>query len=94
MATYGYRCGQDGPVDVILPIGTAPTTISCPSCGGSANRVYTAPRLGLADRGRMAVIDHAEASRSAPPVVSSLPARPGGRRPRALDPRLSTLPRP
>jgi predicted nucleic acid-binding Zn ribbon protein len=93
MATYRYRCDPDGPVDVVLPIGTAPATIACPRCGAASARVFTAPMLGLADRGRMAVIDHAEASRSEPAVVSSLP--PGPRRPAPRpDPRTSLLPRP
>lgn len=93
MATYTYRCELDGPVDVRRPIGTAPATIDCPDCGGPSTRMITAPMLGLADRRRMAVIDHAESSRSAPPVVSSIPAaqRSRGRRP---DPRTSKLPRP
>jgi hypothetical protein len=99
MATYGYQCDLDGPFDSTQPIGTAPARIACPICGGSSARLFTAPMLGLANRKRMAVIDHAEASRSEPAVVSSLPARhPTGRgrtNPSArLDPRTSRLPRP
>jgi hypothetical protein len=98
MATYGYRCDVDGPVEVRLPIGTAPAVIACPDCGGSSVRTYTAPLLGLADRRRMAVIDHAEASRTEPAVVSSIPAAPQAtRRPapaRRIDPRALRLPRP
>lgn len=93
MATYTYRCTADGPVDVALPIGTAPGAISCPACGTAAGRVFTAPMLGLADRRRTAVLDHTEASRSAPPVVTSLPQAPRGPAPR-LDPRTARLPRP
>ncbi|WP_232666572.1 FmdB family zinc ribbon protein [Pseudonocardia sp. TRM90224] len=93
MATYTYRCGADGPVDVRRPIGTAPETIDCPACGGPSARMITAPMLGLADRGRMAVLDRTEASRFEPPVVSSIPTEPRtrGRRP---DPRTARLPRP
>jgi predicted nucleic acid-binding Zn ribbon protein len=99
MATYQYRCDTDGVLDVQRPIGTAPAGITCPSCGAPSTRVFTPPMLGLADRGRMAVIDHAESSRYAPAVVSSVPAtrRTGTRRPapvRHPDPRTSTLPRP
>ncbi|WP_300015074.1 zinc ribbon domain-containing protein [Pseudonocardia sp.] len=99
MATYGYRCEVDGPVDVRMPIGTAPAALPCPRCGTPSPRVYTAPLLGLADRTRMGVIDRTEASRSEPAVVSSLPAAPRpGRARRApsprLDPRTSRLPRP
>jgi hypothetical protein len=93
MATYTYRCTLDGPVDIRMPIGTAPARISCPACGATSSRIITAPMLGLADRARTAVIDRAEASRFEPPVVSSIPT---GRRPAAphLDPRTSKLPRP
>src|SRR5882724_1054434 len=99
MATYGYRCDLDGPVEVGWPIGTAPATVTCPLCGGPATRIFTAPMLGLANRKVMAMIDHTEASRSEPAVVSSLPSRPRpGRNRRAsaprLDPRTSRLPRP
>lgn len=98
MATYGYRCDVDGPVEVRLPIGTAPAEIACPECGGASARTYTAPLLGLADRRRLAVIDHAESTRSEPAVVSSIPAAPrAGRRPaptRRIDPRALRLPRP
>jgi hypothetical protein len=99
MATYGYRCDLDGPVDIGWPIGTAPATVSCPICGEPSTRVLTAPMLGLAHRKSMAVIDYAEASRSEPAVVSSLPSRPRPGRNRLapapqLDPRTSRLPRP
>lgn len=95
MATYGYRCGGDGPVDIRLPIGTAPATIACPTCGEPSTRVFTAPLLGLADRRRMAVIDHADSSRSEPQVVSA-PAGPRRRRTRMAppNPAFARLPRP
>ena len=94
MATYTYRCTVDGPVDVRRPIGTAPATIPCPTCGAMSSRVITTPMLGLADPTRMAVIDRAEASRSEPAVVSAVPARRGRRAAPQLDPRTSRLPPP
>jgi putative FmdB family regulatory protein len=99
MATYGYRCARHGPFEVHRPIGTAPATVSCPSCGGRSTRVFTPPMLGIADRNRVAVIDRAEASRSEPAVVSAPPpARraSGGHLAPAprLDPRTRRLPRP
>ncbi|GAA2547926.1 zinc ribbon domain-containing protein [Pseudonocardia hydrocarbonoxydans] len=99
MATYTYRCAGDGPVDVRLPIGTAPASVACPRCGDPSTRVFTAPLLGLGDRRRMAVIDHAESTRSDPTVVSSVPSAPRPGRSRAvspgrLDPRMRALPRP
>jgi putative FmdB family regulatory protein len=95
MATYTYRCTVDGPVDVRRPIGTAPVTISCPTCGAPSKRVITSPMLGFADPVRMALIDRTESSRDEPKVVSSIPAVP--RRGRATprpDPRTARLPRP
>ncbi len=95
MAIYTYRCDADGRVDVRMPIGTAPATVTCASCGGPTARVFTAPMLGFADRGRMAVIDHAEASRYEPEVVT---APTGIRRKRTLiappNPAFRGLPRP
>ncbi len=95
MATYSYRCAVDGAVDVQRPIGTAPAAIDCPACGAPSARVITAPMLGLADRGRMALIDRTTASASEPAVVSGPPSRPGrpARTPE-LDPRTRLLPRP
>ncbi len=93
MATYTYRCAADGPVEIRLPIGTAPAAIDCPDCATPAGRVFTAPMLGLADRRRTALLDHTETSRSAPPVVSTLPTAPGRRAP-SPDPRTTRLPRP
>lgn len=113
MALFSYRCqrvdarehhddpdGDDGHVvvfDLTFPIGQAPNSTECPSCGSDAVRVFTPPRLSLVHRGALAALDRAERSRSEPDVVSALPAGPGRRRaapPRASDPRLRALPRP
>ena len=95
MAIYTYRCGADGPVDVRRPIGTAPASVACPSCGAVSPRMITPPMLGLADRGRTAVIDRSERSRTEPDVVTSIPGtvRPARPAPR-VDPRTRGLPRP
>jgi putative FmdB family regulatory protein len=95
MATYTYRCDADGRVDVRLPIGTAPATTPCPRCGDSAVRVFTPPLLGFADRGRMAVIDHAESTRYEPRVVSAPAGTRRKRTPMAPpNPAFRGLPRP
>ena len=54
MATYQYRCGSDGAWDVSAPIGTAPTTAACPTCGTGARRVFSPPFLALAPRALVA----------------------------------------
>lgn len=93
MPLYAYRCDQDGPVDIMRPMGAAPPVLSCPACGADAARMITAPRLRSADRARVAAIDRAEASRTEPTVVSAPPPRPARPAPR-LDPRTAALPRP
>ncbi|GAA4876997.1 FmdB family zinc ribbon protein [Actinomycetospora straminea] len=93
MPLYAYRCGADGPVDVMRPMGAAPAVVPCPTCGADAAKMITAPRLALADRGKVAAIDRAEASRTEPAVVSAPPPRPVGPS-RPLDPRTAALPRP
>ena len=95
MPLYAYRCAEDGPVDVMRPMGTAPSAVPCPTCGDDATRVMTAPSLGGTRRAQVAAIDRAEASRTEPTVVSAPPPRPGrpGPAPR-LDPRTAALPRP
>ncbi|MEQ3551707.1 FmdB family zinc ribbon protein [Pseudonocardia nematodicida] len=94
MARYAYRCDTDGPVEVVRPIGTAPATVDCPSCGATASRVFTAPMLGLADRGRMGLIDRTTASAHEPQVVSAPPPRPLRRDAPAPHPATRRLPRP
>jgi putative FmdB family regulatory protein len=94
MPLYAYRCDEDGPTEVMRPMGTAPDVIPCPTCGRDAARSITAPMLGLADRSRVAAIDRAEASRTEPTVVSAPPPRPGRPRRPGPDPRTAGLPRP
>ena len=45
MATYQYRCVQDGVFDVSRPMGTAAPTSQCPVCDNEAVRVFRAPML-------------------------------------------------
>jgi hypothetical protein len=75
MATYGYRCVQDGDFDVSRPLGTAPTKSVCPVCNNEAARVFRAPMLSLAPRALRAAIDRTEKSRDEPDVVPALPPR-------------------
>lgn len=96
MTTYQYRCDTDGPLDVDLPIGTAPARYPCPACGREAPRSYTAPLLSLGSRRVIAAIDRTEKSRDEPELVSSVPST--GRRRRtplaSNNPALRRLPRP
>jgi len=99
MAVYSYRCTGPAcptphPFDVRRPIGTADPATPCPACGGEAVRVFTPPLLGLADRGRLSLIDTTEKTRWEPGVVAAPPAAPRSRGRVTADPRHRTLPRP
>lgn len=98
MATYPYRCRDHGTVDVHRPIGTAPTSVLCPTCGSDSARVFSAPMLARTSPGIAAAHQMEEKSRDAPDVVGSLPARrsrqPTAMNPAVMNPALRGLPRP
>jgi len=96
MAIYEYRCEVDGPFDVTLPIGTAPSSVACPECASEAERVFSAPMSSLAPRALVAALDHEDKTRHEPDVVTSLPPRPRHQRTPVLPltPTLKKLPRP
>jgi putative FmdB family regulatory protein len=75
MATYQYRCDEHGLVETTRPIGTAPPELSCTACGRPAQRAYSSPRLALADRRAVALLDRTERTRESPDVVTALPQR-------------------
>ncbi len=99
MATYQYRCGQHGDVEITEAMGSAPASVTCPTCGAEARRVFSAPMLSFKSpesRELHGAIERAEKSRDEPDVVTSLPAK--GRRKRTptapWTPALERLPRP
>jgi hypothetical protein len=94
MATFSYRCAQDGLIDVVRPVGTALPRTACPTCGNDAVRVFTAPMLSLASPALVAAIDRSERTREQPDVVAGPPSMraPQVRTPR--NPALARLPRP
>lgn len=94
MVLYVYRCDDHGSTERSLPIGTAERTTRCTTCGSTAVRVYTPPRLSLGDATRRALIDRTERTRDQPEVVSSPGPRPVRRAPAATNPALRRLPRP
>ena len=96
MATYEYRCNQDGFIEMVHPMGTAPASVSCPVCGNTAARVFSAPRLSLARHDLVKAIDDAASTSERPQVVSSIPSAGARRRtPTAPpNPKLARLPRP
>lgn len=95
VATFQYRCPQDGDFEVQRPVGTAMATETCARCGRDAIRVFTPPLLLLSSRSVMAAIDSAERTRDEPDVVTGLPPRSAGKRtPAATNPMLRRLPKP
>jgi putative FmdB family regulatory protein len=97
VATYEYRCDQDGVFEVTRPLGTAPESVRCSVCGSEARRVFSIPMLRRGSRtGLFAAIEHAEKSRDEPDVVTSLPSTGARRRTPVLPltPTLRRLPRP
>jgi putative FmdB family regulatory protein len=96
MATYEYRCDQDGAFEEARALGTAPESIVCPVCRGEARRVFSPPMLTSTPPALAAAIDHAEKTRHEPDVVTSLPPAPAHKRTPVLPltPTLRRLPRP
>ena len=96
MATYEYRCDEDGAFEVTRPIGTAPASVACPECASEAGRVFSSPMVSFAPRALVAALEHEEKTRTDPDVVTSLPpADPRKRTPvLPLTPTLRRLPRP
>jgi putative FmdB family regulatory protein len=96
MAIYEYRCDADGAFDVTLPLGTAPTSISCPACESDSPRIYSKPMTTYLPKALVAAVDRAEKSRTEPDVVRSLPSAGARRRTQVLPltPTLRRLPRP
>jgi putative FmdB family regulatory protein len=96
VATYEYRCDEDGLFDVARPVGTAPQAITCPVCESEATRVFSKPMLSSLPRALVAAFDHADKSRTDPEVVTALPPTGARKRTRVLPltPKLRRLPRP
>ncbi|MCI2238297.1 hypothetical protein MO973_27765 [Paenibacillus sp. TRM 82003] len=94
MAQYEYRCDRDGALEVSRPIGTAPATFECPSCGRPAPRSFTGPMLSFAPRALVRAVDDAERTREAPDVVTAPPPAARRRTTTTVNPLHRGLPRP
>ncbi|GIF71695.1 zinc ribbon domain-containing protein [Asanoa siamensis] len=84
MATYAYRCPQDGDFEVRVPLGAATATLPCVQCAGDAARVWSAPELRRTARAVDAAIEAAGRSAETPRVVTGAPGRPPTVVPRGL----------
>jgi putative FmdB family regulatory protein len=95
MVIYEYRCAQHGEFEVLLPMGSATSTVPCPQCGSNALRALSAPSVARASRSAwFGAIEHAEKSRHEPEVVSAVPSAGARRRQVSMTPALRRLPRP
>ncbi|GAB3125984.1 zinc ribbon domain-containing protein [Tsukamurella serpentis] len=105
MPTYEFRCARCGTFDAVYRMSDLPDAATC-SCGRSAARVMTAPRLGHGRSGAMRLLDATSATANRPDVVGAVPGRTAsgdhrrfsgptpGRSPAPPDPRHARLPRP
>ena len=97
MATYEYRCDQDGVFDITRPLGTAPESATCPVCSSEARRVISLPMVRCGSRSGWSIaIEASERSRHEPEVVKSVPSAGASTRARVaqMTPALARLPRP
>lgn len=94
MVVYVYRCPVHGVTEQTSPMGAAAATIPCPTCGRTAARSFTAPRLSLGSSRRRALIEATERSADQPQVVSVPPPRAQRPAPVSGNPALRRLPRP
>jgi putative FmdB family regulatory protein len=73
---YAFTCGPCGPFEVTRGMAQCAAPISCPSCGGDARRVFTAPALALLSRPVRGLLDLEHRSAHEPAVVSQKTGRP------------------
>lgn len=92
MTIYEFRCDQGHRADQRFPMGSAPRSVVCPTCGADAPRRFTAPRLRSLEPAATRHMDRAQRSAEAPEVVRAVPPARGRPAP-APDPRHATLPR-
>jgi len=74
VTTYEYRCDRDGVFDALFPLGTAPETVTCNTCGAPARRVFSRPMVRSSRRDLVAMIEHAEKTRTDPDVEDAIRA--------------------
>jgi putative FmdB family regulatory protein len=93
---YEYRCEDDGPFSVRLPLGSAPPAMACPQCARESRRMFSPPALRRVPGDLVRALDHDEKTRYEPDIVTSLPSRPKHQRTPVvpLTPKLARLPRP
>lgn len=95
MPLYEFRCENSHLHELMMPLAAADRSAACPECGGAALRLISSPALGHLGSQRARLIDRAESSAQAPPVVDHVPGGGPARPPCTThDPRHARLPRP
>jgi putative FmdB family regulatory protein len=89
---YEYRCPACGPFTVRRSMGSATPSATCPACGRTGRRRFSALPVRRVQTALAGALERQEASADHPEVVRKVPPRPG--RPQApADPRQAALPR-
>jgi putative FmdB family regulatory protein len=73
---YAFTCRPCGPFEVTRSVADAGRPASCPTCGGDARRVFTAPGLALLAKPVRRLLDLEQRSAHEPAVVSEKAGRP------------------
>lgn len=92
MTMYEYDCASCGRFEERLAMGSAPRTHDCPTCRGTAKRVYSPPGLAFTSASVVALREREERSREVPEVVRREAPTAFESRPR--HPALTHLPQP
>lgn len=76
MPLYEYRCPHcstpECPTfELMLPMGSAPSTVTCPVCAGEAPRRMSAPNLSQTGSAAFRLVDSTKRSAHEPIVVQS-----------------------
>ncbi|MCX4191364.1 FmdB family zinc ribbon protein [Methylophaga sp. OBS1] len=66
MPLYDYRCDSCGSFSAMQKMSQSSAPAVCPACGAMADRIISAPRLALMDRGTRTAMERNEASAHAP----------------------------
>lgn len=66
MPLYDYRCDDCGDFSEMQKMSQSSEPSHCPTCGDLAQRIITAPRLALMDRGTRNAMERNEKSAHAP----------------------------
>lgn len=88
MPLYEYECPRCGVTEVLFSMRDRPSAIQCPTCGGEASFIMSAPALPSTARPLRSALERAEKSRHEP-TIARRGASQGGHQ--AVNPKLQRL---